>query len=291
MDLSKLSKTPDYNTAYGEYSQYLGTTKNPLDHYNEAVNSLGIPDARARVAADRKAISDTQNLVDAVDPSVTGRTQGSLVTEAQRQGLVTKEKSPLLESLGRLGGIYGTSSGNLADLMGQASQNANFAFQGDQANLSALWNRVGGSMEAEQLARAKAAQDSQNAWIKALMDNINSMKGQLNNQTTMLDNTANSRWQAMQNRAITGNTYNPQKAVNVFQKTGSPMPKTYNPQRNTAGNINNIVTSNLRVNNRPSNSRVSVTSSPTRKATVTSTPKRTVSVSGYNPGRISGVYY
>lgn len=179
MDLSKLSKSPNYDQAYGEYTDYLGKSKAPIDFYNEATNKLGIPDARARVARDRKSISDTQGLIDAVDPSVTGRTQGSLVTEAQRQGLVTKEKSPLLESMGRLSGIYGTSSGNLSDLMGQAQTQADYGFNGQNATTNALQFRVQQAQASDAAKRAAAAQEQQNAWITALQDQLSGLGNQL----------------------------------------------------------------------------------------------------------------
>lgn len=141
-DLSKLVKNPGVKQAQGDLTRYYSSRKSPTSYYNRAMNDLGVPDARARVASDRKAIADTQNLLEAVEPSVTGRTQGGLVTEAQRTALVNKERAPITQDLGNLSRVYSTSSSNLADLMGQADMRAQLGIQGDQNTLAALMQRL-----------------------------------------------------------------------------------------------------------------------------------------------------
>lgn len=165
MDLSKLIANPTVQQANTELTSFTKGRKNPTDYYNEAINSLGVPDARAKVQADRQAITDTQNLVDAVEPSVTGRTSGSLVTEAQRQGLINKETAPLMAGLGKLQGAYGTSSANLADLMGQAQTQASLGYAGQQDTYAALIARLEDARYREEQERIKAAAAAANsAW-------------------------------------------------------------------------------------------------------------------------------
>jgi len=245
-DLSKLVNNPTAKIAQADLTNYYKNKNSPIDYYNSAVESLGIPDVRAGVAADRKAIDDTQTLIDAVDPSVTGRTSGSLVTEAQRQGLVTKEKTPLLGSLGKLGGIYGTSSANLSDLMGQASMQGQLGYQGQTDTMAALMQRLDYARYQEEQQRQANAANAQNAWIEALMKNIqagfDSLIDEANADADRAGDIYDAGWAALNsplrvtsNTGQQGNTYNPQSTYNV-QPTGNYSPKTYNPQK-TSGKL------------------------------------------------------
>ena len=95
---------------------------NPTDVYNKVTSSLGIPDARTRVQALQKNLLDTENAIKAVDPNVTARTSGSLVTEAQRGHLVQTEKAPLTDTYSSQNQAYGQQQGLLADLRMQYVQ-------------------------------------------------------------------------------------------------------------------------------------------------------------------------
>lgn len=278
MDLSKLSSNPSTKQAQADLTSFYRTRKNPVGYYNEAVEKLGVPDARAAVARDRKAITDTQNLVDAVDPSVTGRTSGSLVTEAQRQGLVTREKTPLLESLGKLQTGFADSRANLADLMSQANLQSQFGIQADQNVLAALTQRLDQARYDEEQRRVEAEQAKQNAWATALQESLASMRERLTGQLDSLDQSRGrinaAQWSALSNPLRVNTAYydNLQNVGNYNpQRTFNPMAgRTFNPQRSGgvqrgAGNINNLVTRNLRVSSAPSRGRVRVTGSPTRR--------------------------
>lgn len=109
-------------TALASQISQLDASYNPTDVYNKVTTSLGIPDARTRVQALSKNLVDTQNAINAVDPSVTARTSGALVTEAQRGRLVTAEQQPLQQDYTQQNQEYGTESGNLNDLESQAAQ-------------------------------------------------------------------------------------------------------------------------------------------------------------------------
>src|SRR5258708_3631548 len=108
-------------TALAGQISALDQSYNPTDVYNKVTTQLGIPDARTRVQALQKNLIDTQNAIEAVDPNVTARTSGSLVTEAQRGRLVNMEKQPLSENYAKQNQNYGTESGNLNTLLGEAN--------------------------------------------------------------------------------------------------------------------------------------------------------------------------
>lgn len=100
---------------------------NATDQYNKITTQLGIPDARTRVQALQSNLLNTENAIKSVDPSVTARTSGGLVTEAQRGRLVNMEKQPLTDTYNEQNQAYGTEQGNLNGLMTQADQQASLA--------------------------------------------------------------------------------------------------------------------------------------------------------------------
>lgn len=107
--------------------QSLDSGYNPTDTYNKITTQLGLPDARTRVQALQSNLLNTENAIKAVDPNVTARTSGSLVTEAQRGRLVNMEKAPLTDTYSSQNQAYGQESGNLANLNQQAIQQAGLA--------------------------------------------------------------------------------------------------------------------------------------------------------------------
>lgn len=108
----------DPNALAGQISQ-LDSSYNPTAIYNQATTELGIPDARARVQALQTHLVNTQNAINAVDPNVTARTSGNLVTDAQRSRIVNVERQPLQQDYTTQNQAYGTESTNLNNLEGQ----------------------------------------------------------------------------------------------------------------------------------------------------------------------------
>jgi hypothetical protein len=81
----------------GQLNTFRQSRRNPMDYLRDSETRLGLPSSRQRLEGLRGAIGNTENLLRGVDPSVTGRTQGSLVSEAQRQRMVNLEREPLGE--------------------------------------------------------------------------------------------------------------------------------------------------------------------------------------------------
>lgn len=122
----------------GALSKFEASRRNPLDIYNDAVSQLGVGDVRSRVTNLRNQLLNTENLLNNVDSSVTGRTQGSLVTEAQRQRLVNLEREPITKDYGKQTQSLSDENANLADLLRQADSQSNLAVQGQTARQQAL---------------------------------------------------------------------------------------------------------------------------------------------------------
>jgi hypothetical protein len=142
------------------------------DALNEAMGQFGVPEIRKNVANLRTTVANTQNSLNAVDPSVTGRTSQSLVTEAQRQRMVANERAPIAEQLGGQNQALGQSTQDLNDALGQATTLAtnkvndyNAGRQALQSQYDTTYKREQDSVAAqvarEQAAREQANQDRQ----------------------------------------------------------------------------------------------------------------------------------
>ncbi len=129
---------PAQNSAQAlqELQAVQGTIRNPLDIYNEQQAALGVGDVRGRVSNLRTTLLNTENALNAVDPSVTGRTAGTLTTEAQRQRIVNLERAPIVGQYGQQQGALSNENATLADLLGQAGQTSQLAYQGEQQKLT-----------------------------------------------------------------------------------------------------------------------------------------------------------
>lgn len=133
----------------------------PIDVYNSAVSSLGIPDVRTNVTNLRTSIANTTALLNALPDDVTGRTSGSLVTEGQRDRILASESAPLTTSLGTENSAYNDASSNLNDLLNQATTQTGLVEQGNQNITSALTSRYQGIQSDEQYKATQAAQQQQ----------------------------------------------------------------------------------------------------------------------------------
>lgn len=111
----------DSETLFKQLQDYDKNRKNSVDVLNDAMKQYGVPEIRSRVSGLRTTLGNTENALNAVDPSVTGRTQGSLVSEAQRQKQVSNERAPIAEQYGQQTRALGNESANLSDQL-QAAQ-------------------------------------------------------------------------------------------------------------------------------------------------------------------------
>lgn len=108
----------------GQIAEYDKNKVTSVDAMNEALKQYGVPEIRQTVSGLRTTLANTQNAYNAVDPSVTGRTQGSLVTEAQRQKQVSNERAPIAGQISDQGRMLGDNEKTLQDALGQANTTA-----------------------------------------------------------------------------------------------------------------------------------------------------------------------
>lgn len=148
----------DPNALAGQIST-LDQSYNPTDTYNKITTQLGIPDARTRVQALQSNLLNTQNAINAVDPGVTARTSGQLVTEAQRGRLVNMEKAPLTTTAGTQSQDLNQANNNLNSLTGQAGQQATLAESNYKTKRQSLADQLSAAIATRDKAQAQANAD------------------------------------------------------------------------------------------------------------------------------------
>ena len=155
--------------------------RKPQDILGETETRLGLPSARQRLMGLRSAIGNTENLLRSVEPSVAGRTAGSLVTDAQRTKLVTNEREPISEQFREQSRALEGEQGNLSDLSQRSLAEAQLGLGADDAQEAGLRSLYGSLYQREQdeiqrqererafqeeLRRSRAAETAQNAYLR-----------------------------------------------------------------------------------------------------------------------------
>jgi len=138
-----------------QLAKYDASRKSSADVLNEAMGQYGIPELRGRVSGLRTTLTNTESALNAVDPSVTGRTSRSLVTEAQRRGIVAKEREPLAEQYSGQASALSTESANLSSQEAAAKLLAEQKIGDYTAGRQALQDQYSMASAAEQAAEAR----------------------------------------------------------------------------------------------------------------------------------------
>jgi uncharacterized small protein (DUF1192 family) len=129
------------------------------DVLNSAMKQYGVPEIRGRVAGLRTTLANTETALNNVDPSVTGRTSRSLVTEAQRQRMVTNERAPIAQQYGDQSRALTTESANLSDQEKAAQTLAHGRINDFTAGRDALRSQYEIALARETEARRRAEAD------------------------------------------------------------------------------------------------------------------------------------
>jgi acetyl/propionyl-CoA carboxylase alpha subunit len=148
----------DSATLAAKIADYDSHKVTSADALNEALGQFGVPEIRKNVAGLRTTVANTTNALNNVDPSVTGRTQGSLVTEAQRQRQVVNERAPIAQQLQSFGGQLGDQEKTLQDATGQATTLATNRVNDYNTGRQALQSQYDTAYKREQDTAAAEAQ-------------------------------------------------------------------------------------------------------------------------------------
>jgi hypothetical protein len=152
---------PNAAQAYQSLQAY--KPRSNQDVLGEAETKYGLPEARTRLSSLRGLVGNLQSSVEAVDPSVTGRTSGSFVTEGQRQALVSKERAPILGDLSKQQGALGQEEASYNTSSTLASQMASALMAQDQQTYQRLLDQYNAAVASEREAEAKRQWEAQMA--------------------------------------------------------------------------------------------------------------------------------
>lgn len=152
---------PSSADAYTALTGYNNTRQKTEDIYKGAQDKYDIGGFTSRLSNLRGLVGNLQSSVEAVDPSVTGRTAGTFTTEGQRQALVSKERQPILGSLAKEQGALGTEQEAYNTASGLASQLASAKINEDQTTYQRLLDQYNAAKAAEQAAEEKRRWEAQ----------------------------------------------------------------------------------------------------------------------------------
>lgn len=108
------------DNAYNDYLHTVQSQPTSVDFYNQQLNAAGVPQLQKTSSTLQGQIFNLEDTLKRVEPNVTATTGNSLVTDAQRQGLVAAQQKPLNEQLGTLG----TAEGRITDAITQGKADA-----------------------------------------------------------------------------------------------------------------------------------------------------------------------
>lgn len=154
---------PSSATAYSALQDFNSKRQSAQDIYSSANTQYDVGGGQQRVSALNGQVGNLQSSLDAVDPSVTGRTSGTFTTEAQRSALVGREQAPIATNLSRTQSNLGTQQQNLSTSQGLASQLASAMIGQDQTKYQGLLDQYNAAKAAEAAAEAQREWEAQQA--------------------------------------------------------------------------------------------------------------------------------
>lgn len=136
--LSSMPKATDFaaglnakeDSAFSDYLSYISSQASPLDFYKKASEAQGIPELRKTQSTLQGTIYDLEDTLRRVEPDVSATSRNSIVTDAQRRGIVTAKQAPIIENLGWQSQSLGRVSSAISEADRQALQLTDLNEQG-----------------------------------------------------------------------------------------------------------------------------------------------------------------
>jgi hypothetical protein len=126
----------------------------------QAQTKYGVADLATKVGGLRALTSNLTNAIAAVDPSVTGRTSGTLTTEGQRSSLVARERAPVVQQLGTANDALGLAKDESTNAENKSRDEANMIIRDNETKYSRLKDTYD-LANSRETAAAQAASESQ----------------------------------------------------------------------------------------------------------------------------------
>lgn len=150
------------------------------DVMGEAETKYDIAGQKDRLSSLRGLVSNLSSSVEAVDPSVTGRTSGTFTTEGQRQALVSRERQPILNDLGKQQQALGIQQQGFSESQNLATQMASALISQDQQTYQRLLDQYNVAKQSEAVAEEqRRAEESKRQWEATMAENRRQFDAQL----------------------------------------------------------------------------------------------------------------
>lgn len=155
---------------FGQYQAFQQNRVKPEDYVKRYSTDLGVDDAKERVKGARTAIRATEDTIAGTPDSVSGRTSGSLVTDAQRNRLVQNEVAPLNEIMRTQSNAFGDANADLTTLSGELDKRVGYGLQADDTQANTLLTLYQAASEQEKQQEAIRQYNEQMAEQKRQFD-------------------------------------------------------------------------------------------------------------------------
>jgi hypothetical protein len=229
-----------------QYDTMFNDRQSTDDFFNKYNTELGGDAARGTYENARNAVNLSQNLINNLPSSISGRTAGANVSEAMRQRMLGQEMSPLQQGYSNASQHFSDASDDYQNIMNQIYNRANMGYQGQENDLNRLqgdWNTLlnqrqssyGQLMSAmgQKAANdaARAAEQRQYDWLKYL--------NQQEQDRLAAEKEANRDWLWNDNDGVMTKVYadeNPELYKNIADYSGMTNYDT-GAKTNNSGNI------------------------------------------------------
>ena len=110
----------------------------PLEVYTGLEQAAGLPELRQTSSSLSKEIANIEDYLYQIEPNVSARTKESLVTEAQRKGMVAAERKPWAENLVRVSTALGRVRQSISEGLQDIATKTGLVMKGAELELKPL---------------------------------------------------------------------------------------------------------------------------------------------------------
>lgn len=135
-DYINTTTNPLIDRTLQQYIQFQQGQQKPLDIYNTLESLAGLPQLRKTSSSIQGAIGNVEDALKRVEPNVSATTRNSIVTEAQRQGMVQAQSNPLQDRLTELNTGLGRVTSGISQAESNLGTKAGLVMQGQSQDLS-----------------------------------------------------------------------------------------------------------------------------------------------------------
>lgn len=157
MDTSTLPSSTD---AYNALQAFNSSRPTATDYISKANSQYNIPQDQQEVTGLQGTLNNLTSSLQAVAPSVVGRTSGTFTTAGQQSALINKEQAPIATNIGNTGTTLTTAQGTQSHDEQLAGQMVQALLGQDATKYQGLMDTYTAASGAEQAAEAKREHDA-----------------------------------------------------------------------------------------------------------------------------------